>query len=83
MFRTKLIKHLRHFTRKEMDQFGHFLASPFFFRGRTEAKMITLFKFLKRFHPAFDHKKLAKEKVFPIVFKDKDYDEQQLQQLMI
>jgi len=82
MFQTKLIKLLRNFDKKELIQLGNFLESPFFFPGRKEERLIILYNYLKRFHPLFEHKKLAKEKVFEVVFPEKPYKEKQLQQLM-
>ena len=82
MFRTKLIRLLKHLDKKEMVQLGYFLESPFFFRGRKEQRLIDFYHYLKRFHPQFQHKKLAKEKVFAELFPGKNYNEQSLQQLM-
>lgn len=82
MFQTKLIKLLRHFDKKELVQLGYFLESPFFFPGRKEGRLITFYNYLKRFYPQFEHKKLAKEQVFEVLFPGKPYKEKQLQQLM-
>ncbi len=82
MFQTKLIRLLKHLDKKELVQLGHFLDSPFFFRGRKEQRLIDFYDYLKRFYPEFNQKKIAKEAVYESLFAGKSYNERQLQQLM-
>lgn len=82
MFHSKSIKLLKQLDKKEMTRLGHFLDSPFFFKGRKEQPLIDLFCYLQRYYPRFQNKKLAREEVFVHLFPNKNYKEQTLQQLM-
>lgn len=72
MHNTKLILLLKSFSSKDMKSLREFVRSPYFNKNKN---VISLFDYLKKFHPRFDSEKLSDELVFRNVFgKDKfDY----------
>ncbi len=71
MKKSKLIDLLKLLSKSELRDFEKFVASPYF---NKDAKLITIFNFIKRYYPEFDSKKLDKtyivEKIFPSFGKD-------------
>lgn len=78
MHDTRLVKILKTFSPEEMKEFGKFIASPYFSKGRD---LTPLYKELKKFHPEFTGKGLEKEMIFSKLGKGK-YNEQ-LMRIMI
>ena len=75
MHQTKLIGLLKVLDEGELIRFIHFLKSPFFFQGRQLADVQKLMQYLMRYHPTYDHPKIAKEKVFAKVFEGKAFQD--------
>lgn len=65
MQNSRLFQYLKTFTKSEMTQFGKFLNSPYFNNSKAA---IGLFNLVKRHHPNFEAKGLAKEKLYQKLF---------------
>ena len=81
MHNSKFIRHLSQFDKNEWKQFGHFLASPFFFKGKVENKLISLYKYLDRFYPKFEHKKFTASAAFSLLYPNRKFNAPAFQQL--
>lgn len=69
---TKAIKLLQSLSQEEFVRLGKFLRSPFFNYATT---MVQLYDHLRKYYPAFDTKKLDKEKVWTKLFPDKAFND--------
>lgn len=71
MQNTKLISILKTFSHDEIKEFGKFIVSPFFNKGRD---LLPLYNILKAFHPDYDSNKLSMEDVFSKLFHEQTFD---------
>ncbi len=79
MEKSKLIELLSTFTSSELRAFKDFVASPFFNKNE---ELILLYDYLKKNAPSFPTKKLRREYVYAVLFKDQPYSEKHLNYLM-
>lgn len=70
--KLNLIKLLREFTPREMNNFGKFVRSPFF---NNQSTLIRLFDELKKYYPDFSDKSLNKELLFRKVNPDSEFND--------
>ena len=71
MHHTSLIEILRTFTRDEIKKFDDFVNSPYHNKKSTVAN---LYHHIKKYAPAFKSQRLEKEKVWKVLFPDKEYN---------
>lgn len=74
-----IVKILKSFSPKEINEFEKLLNSSFFNNHSTVA---TLFEELKKYYPDFSDKKVTKEYLFHIVNKGKKYDDKLLRKYL-
>lgn len=67
-----VVKILKKFSPKEMNEFEKLLISPFFNNHSTVTKLLVE---LKKYYPEFSDKKITKQYLFNIVNKGKKYDD--------
>lgn len=72
MVKSKLIYLLKSFSKEEFRRFGNFVNSPYFNR---EKVLFELFNILKKYHPEFNSEEFTKEKVYSLLFKNKEYND--------
>lgn len=72
MRNTKLINIIEKFSRTDLRQLAKFIDSSFFGASQTER---ALFDFIYKNVPAFEAKRITKERAFAHIFKNKKYDE--------
>ena len=78
MENTKLIQILKTFSKTEFEDFGKFVFSPFF----NNSEQITKFYiFLQRHYPGFNSS-LTKENIYKEIYKDKDYKDKRVRDLL-
>jgi hypothetical protein len=65
MKNNKVFEILRTFSKEEFREFGKFISSPFFARGRN---VIPLYRYLRKYYPAFDSPKMTHEEAFSKIF---------------
>ncbi len=58
MHKSKLIKLFSGLSRTELLEFGRYLKTPFFNRDKN---LLTLYNYVKKFHPKYDSEKIDKE----------------------
>lgn len=78
MHHLKLISLLKLLSGDEMLRFGKFLRSPFFNYTKNQ---ISFYEQLKKYHPAFDSKKLKAEKIWLKVFPDQPFNQKKMTRL--
>jgi len=76
---NKVLNLLRSLNSKEFKEFNRFLNSPFF---NTNPRIVSLYEQLKKYYPAFDSPKLAREKLYKKIFPTKTYHYQQMANLV-
>ncbi len=79
MQQSKLIEVLRKLNSKQLSRFEDFLLSPYF--NKNEENLL-FFKYLRKFAPAFEHKRLEKKEVILHFYKQISFDEKSLAYLM-
>ncbi len=79
MNKSRLILALRSFTPDEMKRLNEFLHSPYFNKSKSVLK---LFAELKKLYPEFPAERTEKRVVYSKMFKDKDYNEQVMKNLI-
>jgi hypothetical protein len=66
---------LRTFSKEEFREFGKFIASPFFAKGRN---VVPLYRYMKKYYPEFDSPKMTHEEAFSKIFPGKKFSLQVL-----
>lgn len=79
MKKSSAILILETFSKEEMKLFGEFLHSPFHNKNK---KVIKLYSVLKRHYPFNEPKKISKPELFREMFKDKNYSESYIRNLL-
>ena len=72
---THLIKVLSALDIKELKKFNDWVKSPFFNKNK---KVISLYEFILKNAPKYDHEDFSKEKAYDLVFKNKNYNSTKL-----
>ncbi|MBK8553513.1 MAG: hypothetical protein IPL53_21590 [Ignavibacteria bacterium] len=67
-----IVKILKKFSPKEINEFEKLLNSPFY---NNHSTIVILFDELKKYYPEFSHKTITKEYLFNFVNKGKKYDD--------
>src|SRR5437762_7687979 len=67
---SKLISILKTFSKEEFKEFGKFVDSPFFSKGRN---LKPLYEALKKFYPSFEIPEFSAEKIFGMLHKNETY----------
>ena len=75
MKNTHLIKVLSALDIKELKKFNDWVKSPFFNKNK---KVISLYEFILKNAPKYDHEDFSKEKAYDLVFKNKNYNSTKL-----
>ncbi|MBX7042229.1 MAG: hypothetical protein K1X85_04935 [Ignavibacteria bacterium] len=75
-----IIRILRRFTKNELAEFETFLSSPYF---NQNSYLISLFRELKKFSPAFESPAFTSQNIFKAVNKGKRYDHSQFRKDML
>lgn len=75
MKNNKVFTVLRTFSKEDFREFGKFIASPFFAKGRN---VVPLYRYLKKYYPDFDSPKMTHEKAFAEIFPGKKFSLQVL-----
>ena len=75
MKNNKVFGILRTFSKEEFLEFGKFIASPFFAKGRN---VIPLYRYLRKYYPGFDSPKMTHEEAFAKIFPGKKFSLQVL-----
>lgn len=70
-----LIRLLKQFSQKEVNEFDKFIRSPFF---NNQSTLIRFYSELKKFYPEFNHNKLTKENLYNSVNPGSEYNDIQL-----
>ena len=78
MHQTKLIQLLKGFSEEEIDNFSHFLESPYF---NNSAKLSKFYQLLIPYHPKFESPALAKEKLFVKLYSHGKFRDLQMRKL--
>ena len=79
MKNNKVFGLLRTFSKEEFREFGKFIASPFFAKGRN---VVPLYRYLRKYYPEFDSPKMTYEDAFAKIFPDKKFGLQVLKNLL-
>jgi len=79
MLNSNLLELLSKFTIQEVKEFNEFVISPFFNKNENVAG---LFKYIKKYYPDFNNKKLEKEYAFKKIFKNEKYNDGFMRTLM-
>lgn len=80
MHKSKLIRLLQALTTEELRELGYFLDSPYF---NTNQQVKKLFKYLRRSHPVYASRRIAKEKAFQKIFPEiAAYEDSKMRQVM-
>jgi len=79
LLHTKVLSLLKKLDAVEFKGFHRFLQSPVF---NTNTRVIALYQLLKKYYPAFDSPKLAREKVHAKLYPNKKYSYQQFANLI-
>ena len=69
---SKIIKLLKTFSPEEIKQFTLFVHSPFYNRVK---KVSALFGAVKKYYPAFESKKVSREKIYKKIYGKKTYND--------
>ena len=75
MYKSKLIRLLQKLSKRELSRFADFVQSPYFNKS---TEIISFYKYLLPFGPAFSHKKLKKEQVIAHFKKEEKFSDQTL-----
>jgi hypothetical protein len=78
MHKSKSVLLLSSFSTEEIRRFGDFIRSPYFNKN---TRVVKLFDELKKDHPAYTSKGIAKEKLYGKLFKGKAYNDQVIKNL--
>jgi hypothetical protein len=70
---SRLISTLKTFSRDELKLFGKFVASPYHSDGKN---CKPLFKLLQKFYPDFDNEKIDNERLYKILYPDRQFNKQ-------
>jgi len=84
MQESKLIQLLGTFSIEEFNQYGRFLESPFFMKGKNLSSKLALkaFRWLKKHHPGFRGKHFTKENLFSAIYPGKKYQDSLMKYLL-
>lgn len=75
----KYIQLVQALDKKELKRFELYLTSPFFNKS---APIIALFRFLKKYHPDYNHKKCTKAYAFRHLYPKQNYSEAKFKSLL-
>jgi len=78
MHKSKSVILLSSFSPEEIRSFGDFVRSPYFNKN---TRVVKLFDELKKDHPGFTSKSIAKERLYNKLFKGKPYNDQVMKNL--
>ncbi|MBK8553861.1 MAG: hypothetical protein IPL53_23545 [Ignavibacteria bacterium] len=73
--KTNLLRLLKEFNRKELNEFEKFIKSPLY---NNQTTLIRLYTELKKYHPDFNHKNFTKENLFKSVNPEAEFNDVQL-----
>lgn len=79
MQKTKIIEILQHFSKRELSKFRDFVFSPFFNKNQ---KVRTLYNYILKFTPEFQHPAFDKKNAFEYIFGGKAYNELQINNII-
>lgn len=71
MFSSTLLIILKSFSKEEIKRFDEFLRSPFFNKNSNVLKLFTV---VKKHHPELSSQSLNREKIWRVLFPDKDFN---------
>jgi HKD family nuclease len=77
--KSRLVLTLKSFTPEELKRLGEFLNSPYFNKSKT---LVKFYSELKKFYPGFPEEKISREILYRKLFKDKEYNEQVMKNLI-
>ena len=78
MHHSKVIQFLKKLTPQELKKLNRYIHSPYF---QIPPKVHQLFDLLVKHHPDFDHKSLAKDRLFQKLYPAEDYKADKLYSL--
>lgn len=71
MLNTSVLEILRTFTQEEHKKFEDFILSPYF---NKKSGVVKLYRYMKRFALEFNSTELGKEKIWNVLYKDKEFN---------
>ena len=79
MYKSRLVLTLKSFTPDELKRLGEFLNSPYFNKSKT---IVKFYSELRKSFPDFPEEKITREILYRKLFKDKEYNEQVMKNLI-
>lgn len=71
MHKSSLLEILRTFSKEELIKFGDLVSSPYF---NKKSNVLKLFREIRKYYPGFTSVNLEKEKVWSVLFPNKDFN---------
>lgn len=78
MENTSVISVLKTFSKEEIKEFDKFIISPYF---NNQPSLTRFYEELKKYHPAFEEKKIERKKIFLAIYPGKVYSDDTVRRL--